>query len=158
MAKHKWAVLRKKETSEIKSRLLHGCMKLEKYRNTWQEWKHKRCEASKGWGKACSPSCLNTPILSEASATTSLPRESNSLLSLLAVWWYHVRSPRLHPQLWMRLCSCSPGWCWKAGNNYYLSFLAQGHFSRLVACFLFLKVNSLSSMPKRQRKEITKGN
>lgn len=106
--------------------------------------------------KACFPSCRNTPFLSKASATTSLRRESYSLLPLLAVWWHHARSPRLHPQLCMRLLYCSLSWCWKAGNNYYFSCLAQGLFSRLAACFLFLKVNSLSCMPRRQRKEITK--
>lgn len=32
------------DRSETKSRLLHGCKKLEMHRNTWQEWKQKRCE------------------------------------------------------------------------------------------------------------------
>lgn len=107
---------------------------------------------SKAW-EACFPSFLNSTFLSKASAITSLPKESYFLPPLLAVRWHPMRSPRLHPLLPVRLPCCHLHGCW---HNCYLSCLAQGLFSRLAACFLVLKVNSLSCMPRRKRKEVTK--
>lgn len=46
------------------------------------------------------------------------------------------------------------GWCWKAGNNYYFSCLSQGLFSRLAACFLFLKWIACLTCPGGRKREL----